>query len=84
MTKSASTKQSKETRIFDHAPEIKNFYFLETGKRGADYRKAIENLCSYVILGKNKHDDVPDGLAQYAKMVESLGAIVIQIGQRPF
>ena len=32
----------------------------------------MKMLCEYVVKGKNKHDDVPDGLAQYADFVIGL------------
>lgn len=54
---------SKETHIFEKAPEIREIYFLESSKRNGDYKKAIEMLTSYTINGKNKNDDVPDALA---------------------
>lgn len=84
-SKSASTKQAKETRIFDKAPEIKNFYFLEPSKRNSDYRKAMENLCSYVILGKNRNDDAPDSLSQGCDMmvIKATGP-TFEIFTRPF
>lgn len=85
-SKNASNKLAKETRIFDKAPEIKNFYFLEAGKRSADYRKAMENLCSYVIAGKNKHDDAPDSLSMICDMITSVGRkpTSYEIIHRPF
>ena len=28
----------------------------------------MEMLCSYTVAGKNKHDDVPDGMAMLKKL----------------
>lgn len=63
-TKPAPPNKSKEVRIFDTAPEIReNFYFLREGKRSNEYQLFMSNLLSFTITGKNKHDDAPDSLS---------------------
>lgn len=37
----------------------------------SDYGVMMAWLLSYSQMGKNPHDDVPDGLAQFAKFIEN-------------
>lgn len=55
--------QSKDIRIHDKAPDIMNdFIFLEDIKRDKEYSEFMSNVFSFVVLGKNKHDDAIDSL----------------------
>lgn len=80
----APTNKRKEQRIFDHAPEIRLFYFLEDGKRNKDYNLAMTNLYSFKITGKNKNDDSPDSLSQVCEMITSSSHRRFEITRRPF
>jgi hypothetical protein len=44
----------------------------------------IDVLCSYTVMGKNKHDDVPDGMAMLSEYVQSLTGNKVEVFQRPF
>ena len=68
-SKKAPTNKAKEARIFDRAPEIREMYFLEDGKRSKEYQMFMQNIFSYKINGKNKNDDGPDSLAQLCEMI---------------
>ena len=69
-TKPAPNNVSKEQRIFEHAPEIReSFLFLESGLRQKRYQQFMDNVFSFTIMKKNKHDDAPDSLAMAASMV---------------
>ena len=69
-TKPAPNNVSKEQRIFDRAPEIReSFLFLENGLRPKHYQQFMDNVFSFTILKKNRHDDAPDSLAMAASMV---------------
>ena len=69
-TKPAPNNVSKEQRIFDRAPEIReSFLFLEHGLRPKYYQQFMDNVFSFTIMKKNKHDDAPDSLAMAASMV---------------
>ena len=69
-TKPAPNNMSKEQRIFDRAPEIReSFLFLEHGLRPKYYQQFMDNVFSFTIMKKNKHDDAPDSLAMAASMV---------------
>ena len=70
LTKAAPTNVSKEQRIFDKAPEIReSFVFLTAEKRDKPYQAFMDNVFTFTINGKNKHDDAPDSLAMAAGMV---------------
>ena len=70
LTKAAPTNTSKEQRIFDKAPEIReSFLFLTDDKRSKAYQMFMDNVFTFTISGKNKHDDAPDSLAMAAGMV---------------
>jgi hypothetical protein len=70
MTKPAPNNVSKEQRIFEHAPEIReSFLFLESGQRSKQYQQFMDNVFSFTIMKRNKHDDAPDSLAMAASMV---------------
>jgi predicted phage terminase large subunit-like protein len=56
------TGTGKEQRIFDKAPDIRaNMIFLD--KRDKEYELFMQNVFSFSVMGKNKHDDAPDSLA---------------------
>ena len=81
----ASNQQTKEMKIFNHAPEIKQINFLSTTKRNLEYRKAMEQLHSFTIQGKNKHDDCPDALAEVCEMInEIVKKVSYQVFERFF
>ena len=70
ITKPAPNNVSKEQRIFEHAPEIReSFLFLESGQRSKQYQQFMDNVFSFTIMKRNKHDDAPDSLAMAASMV---------------
>ena len=60
----------KEQRIWDNAAEIRKFYFRENGCQNAEYRKFMNNLYSFTMTGKNKHDDAPDSLASLSVFLQ--------------
>ena len=48
-----------------------------------DYKKMMGFLTRFTIDGKNKNDDVPDGLAMLVEYIDSLAGVKIEI-IRPF
>lgn len=69
------TEKNKETKIIANAEWVKrNCLFLEKSEYSSksDYGKFMENLLSYAVGGKNKHDDAPDGMAIYKLFVQRL------------
>ncbi|MBQ0111756.1 MAG: hypothetical protein KBT03_01380 [Bacteroidales bacterium] len=66
------TETNKETRIIVNADWVKKhvlFRDKETYTSKDDYGIMMSWLLSYSIVGKNTHDDVPDGLANFCLYV---------------
>lgn len=82
-TKAAPANVAKELRIFDKAPEIREFFFLEEGKRPKEYSRFMQNVFSFKIAAKNKHDDSVDSLAQAVDMIRNAMSTV-SVVKRPF
>ena len=77
-TKPAGTTVSKEMRILDKAPEIRErMVFLEDGKRDKNYQLFMQNVFSFKIAGKNKHDDAPDSLAMAMNMIQKRESVSV-------
>lgn len=75
----------KEQRIWDNAENIRKFYFRDTGYQNAEYRKFMNNVYSFTMTGKNKHDDAPDALASLAVFLKNgSGVAVVKAVQNPF
>ena len=68
-TKAAPNGVSKLMRIFDKAPEIREFYFRDANCRNKEYQKFMECLFSFKMAGRNQHDDAPDSMAQLCDML---------------
>lgn len=84
ISKNASPLKAKEQRIFDKAPNIReNMVFRESGKRSKAYELFMQNVYSFKMFGKNKHDDAPDSLAMAIDM--AFGRVQkVQVFKRPF
>ena len=81
------TTANKETKIIVNSAWVKEHcLFLDESKykRNTDYGRMMDMLCSYTVAGKNKHDDVPDGMAMFAEFAQSLNGAVIEVFSRPF
>ena len=81
--KKAPTNMAKLTRIEQHAPTIRNFYFRDDSCRDDDYRKAMAELTGFSFTSKNLHDDAPDSLAMLAGYIAERPRVVTVV-QRPF
>lgn len=76
------TGTGKEQRIFDKAPDIRErMVFLD--KRPKNYELFMQNVFSFSILGKNKHDDAPDSLAMAVTFLFN-GENKIEVYKRTF
>lgn len=67
-SKSTPTNKRKEARIFERAPEIREFYYLDNGRRHKEYQLFMNNLYAFKIVGKNKNDDAPDSMAMLSEV----------------
>ena len=81
--KKAPTNMAKLTRIEQHAPTIRNFYFRESKCRDDDYRRAMSELTAFSFTAKNLHDDAPDSLAMLTAFISERPRIVT-VAKRPF
>ena len=69
-TKPAPPSTSKEQRIYDKAPDIRErCVFLEPAKRSKEYNLFMQQVFSFKLMGKNKHDDAPDSLSMLMGML---------------
>jgi len=84
LTKTAPNNQAKEMRIFDKAPLIRTFYFLDENKRSKAYKTFMVNVYSFRVTGHNKHDDAPDSLAMAADFIERPVSAKVEVFKRPW
>lgn len=81
----ANNQMAKTTRIFEHAPSIREIIFLDKEHRDKEYEMAMANVCAFSMTGKVKHDDAPDSLAGVVEMAnEVIEKVMVKIFQRPF
>lgn len=81
------TTSNKETKIIVNSPWVKEHCLFKDGsiiKGDKEYRKALNFLCSYTMAGRNKNDDVPDGMAMLAEFVQSLEGSKVEVFRRPW
>ena len=74
-SRKAPNKVSKMEKIIAYSGDIKRkFIFLDEDHRSVEYQAAMEELCMFVTIGKNEHDDAADGLTQLDMFIENPGA----------
>lgn len=80
------TTENKQTKIIVNSPWVKEHVLFneEKVKKDKEYRRMYQFLTSYTMAGKNKHDDVPDGLACFAIYAQELSAGTVTVWQRKF
>ena len=81
------TTQNKETKIIMAEPWVKQHCLFKNSsviKEDKEYRGFINQLCSYTMMGKNKHDDVPDAMAMLADYAQSFASSQVEIVRRPW
>jgi len=81
------TTQNKETKIQVDSPFVKQHCLFKDssvikGTECKEYRLMMTMLCGYTMAGKNRHDDVPDGLSQLARYVQEIGGETVEIVRR--
>lgn len=81
----ASNQMSKLAKIIQYAPDIKRrFYFLNPELQSEEYKAAMEELTTFVQIGKNTHDDAPDGLVQLLQLISGEMYAKCEAMSRPF
>ncbi len=81
------TTSNKETKIILSSAWVKEHCLFKDNsqyKKKDDYGKMMDMLCSYTVAGKNKHDDVPDGMAMLSEYAQSFTGNKVEIFQRFF
>ena len=81
------TTANKETKIIVNSAWVKEHCLFKDDslyKRQSDYGRMMDMLGSYTVAGKNKHDDVPDGMAMLAEFAQSLSGARVEVFQRPW
>lgn len=82
------TETNKETRIIVNADWVKKhvlFKDRENYKPKDDYGIMMSWLMTYSVVGRNDHDDVPDGLANFALFVTHPKITAkVEAAQNPF
>lgn len=76
---------AKDTRILVASAYAKeHFIFKDETLYTKEYKNAMNMLCGYTMAGKNKHDDVPDALAQLVDYIGSADSGRVEVVKRPF
>ena len=81
------TTANKETKIIVNSAWVKEHCLFKDESlfsRRDDYGKMVDMLTSYTMAGKNKHDDVPDGMAMLAEYAQSLNGQKVEVFARPW
>ena len=79
------TTQNKETKIIMAEPFVKQRFLFKDNSvitEDKEYKRFMNFLCSYTMMGKNKHDDVPDAIAMLADFIEGFIASRVEVVQR--
>lgn len=80
------TDTNKETKIIVNADWVKKHVLFKDSslyKAKSDYGVMMSFLLSYSVKGKNVHDDVPDGWAQFALFTQNMGGGKVTVFRRP-
>ena len=81
------TQSNKETRVQINSALVKEHVLFKDESlypQDREYREAMTQLTTYSMMGKNKHDDVPDCLAMFVDWQMTDRANIATILKRPF
>lgn len=81
------TTANKETKIIMASGWVKErclFADNSVIQNNKEYRLFLRMLTGYTMVGRNKHDDVPDAMAQLYEFAESMGATKAEVMASPF
>lgn len=79
------TTANKETKIIVNAPFVKEHMLFKDGsvyRRQSDYGRFMDQLVTYTVTGKNKHDDTVDAMAMLALYAQSFETPKVQAMRR--
>ena len=73
-SRKAPTRMAKMEKIIGASGDIKRrFIFLDEEHRDQEYKDAMDELCMFVTIGRNEHDDAADGLTQLVMFIDGDG-----------
>lgn len=80
------TTANKDTKIIVNSPYVKEHFLFkdDTAFPNKDYKRAMDMLCSYTMMSKNKHDDVPDAFSQLSEFIQSMQSGTVEVFKRPW
>ena len=81
------TVANKETKIIVNSAWVKEHCLFKDEtkyKHGTEYWRMMNFLCSWTMAGKNKNDDVPDGMAMLSEYAQGMCGTKVEIGKRPW
>lgn len=81
------TTQNKETKIICASPFTKEHFLFKDDtviKDDKEYRKFMNFLCTYTMMGKNKWDDCCDAISMLVDFVQSFAQSQVEVMRRPF
>ena len=81
------TTQNKETKIIMAEPWVKQHCLFKDSsviKDDKEYRNFLGQLCSYTMMGRNKHDDVCDAMAMLSDYAQSFAKSQVEVVRRPW
>lgn len=90
-TKAPNT-MSKLAKIIQYSDDIKRrFIFLSPKcdenakyKRSQEYDEAMDELCTFVQIGNNEHEDAADSLSQLERFMEGATVAKVEAVKNPF
>lgn len=81
--KKVPTNQSKLSRIIQYAPDIKEFYFIDTRHSSSEYEKFKRELTLFTGSGNNLHDGAPDACAMLVDFIGN-GVTMVTVARQLF
>jgi hypothetical protein len=81
------TTANKETKIIVNSAWVKEHCLFKDETKythGSEYWHMMNFLCSYTMAGRNKNDDVPDGIAMMAEFAQGMSGAKVEIARRPW
>lgn len=81
------TTANKETKIIGATGFVKTRCLFKDDsvvRNNPVYRRFLNFVCSYTMMGRNKHDDCVDALAMLSTFVEGMSANRVEVIKRPW
>ena len=81
------TTSNKETRIIVNSSWIKEHVLFKDDsliKPNTDYWTAMNQMCTYTMMGKNAHDDFVDSLGMFVEFAQTNILAKVEIFKRPW